>query len=143
MVLDDVLARAVARSTGSAAHIHQRAGRYGNSLTLFVRVMCEVYLTRCMLHERGLGASACASPTVHESGYLRGRGCRLLLFFAKARRLRVALWVSVGTLLAYYVFYWMLPGMLLEYWVHVNLYVLIPGSVALHLMSLMRSADLV
>lgn len=48
--------------------------------TLFVRVVCEVCLTRCMLHERGLGASACASPTVHESGYLaRPAGARPLV----------------------------------------------------------------
>lgn len=55
----------------------------------------------------------------------------------------MALWVTVGTLLGYYVFFWILPNLLLESWIHINLYVLIPGSVALHLMSLMRASELV
>ena len=55
----------------------------------------------------------------------------------------MALWVTTGALLAYYALYWMLPGLLVESWIHINVYVLIPGSVALHLMSLMRAAELV
>ena len=68
-----------------------------------------------------------------------------LVFFATTvvRRLRKALWVTTGALLAYYALYWMLPGLFVESWIHINVYVLIPGSVALHLMSLMRAAELV